>query len=1085
MTERIDRRDVIKSAAFLAGSAVVATGLPWGISLGRSGPGYLTPTEEYPLARPESLIYSVCQQCNTQCGIKVKIEDGVIAKIDGNPYSPWNMVPHIPYATDVASAAPVDAPLCPKGQAGIQTAYDPYRIVRVLKRAGKRGENKWTSIGFDQAVSEIVDGGLLFKHVPGEEGRRVEGLRELWAIRDPKVLSDLAADAKKVAKKDLSLADFKAKHAAHLTSLIDPDHPDLGPKNNEILYVWGRKKGGRSHLAHRFFGDGLGTVNRHGHTTVCQGSIYFTGKAMTEQYQLDTADAKMKWTGGQKAYWLADVEHSEFVIFVGASPFEGNYGPTNRAPRITDGLASGRLKFAVVDPRLSKIASKAWRWVPIMPGTEAAMALGMTRWIIEQKRYDARYLANANRAAAKADKEPTWTNAVWLVKIEKGQPGGFLRASEIGLPVEKRSFKDKGGKDVAYDFDPFIVLKDGVPVPFDPDDEKNAVEGQLLVDTEIRGIPVKSGLQVLYGAATAKSVDEWARTAGIRPADIVDLAREFTSHGKKAAADIHRGVSQHTNGLYNCTAWYSLNLLIGSNNWKGGMGWAATYEPGGSKVAVQKRADGTDEVWRQPFDVGAMSPGKLSPWGISLIRDGVKYEETTIFQGYPAKRQWYPLASDIYQEIIPSAGDAYPYPIKALFLVMGTPAYSLPAGQTNIEILLDTRKVPLLVVNDIVVGETSMYADYIFPDSTYLERWEFAGSQPSVIWKIQGVRQPTIAPLVETAKVYGQEQPLTFETMLLGLAEKLGLPNFGPDGLGKGQPLTHPDQLYLRMVANLAAGDGPGQAVADASAREQEIFLQARAHLPKHVFDLERWKAIVGPELWPKAVTILGRGGRFDDAEQGYDGDQLRYGYKGLINLYQEKTAKTKDALTGKAFSGVATYVVAPVDGSGAPLADERDGYDLRLISYREVTQTKSRTSGNYWLQAILPENAVLMNTRDAKARGLAEGDRVRIRSASNPDGAWDLGNGRTKPIVGKVKAIEGLRPGVIAFSLGHGHWAYGSGDVTVDGVLVKGDPRRGTGIHANAVMRTDPVVKNTCLSDPVGASAVFFDTQVKVTKEA
>ena len=65
----------------------------------------------------------------------------------------------------------------------------------------------------------------------------------------------------------------------------------------------------------------------------------------------------------------------------------------------------------------------------------------------------------------------------------------------------------------------------------------------------------------------------------------------------------------------------------------------------------------------------------------------------------------------------------------------------------------------------------------------------------------------------------------------------------------RGQPLTHPDQLYLRMVANLAAGDGPGQAVADASAREQEIFLQARAHLPKHVFDLERWKAIVGPEL--------------------------------------------------------------------------------------------------------------------------------------------------------------------------------------------------------------------------------------------
>ena len=38
----------------------------------------------------------------------------------------------------------VDAGLCPKGQAGHQGAYDPYRVTKVLKRAGKRGENKWT-----------------------------------------------------------------------------------------------------------------------------------------------------------------------------------------------------------------------------------------------------------------------------------------------------------------------------------------------------------------------------------------------------------------------------------------------------------------------------------------------------------------------------------------------------------------------------------------------------------------------------------------------------------------------------------------------------------------------------------------------------------------------------------------------------------------------------------------------------------------------------------------------------------------------------------------------------------------------------
>ena len=52
----------------------------------------------------------------------------------------------------------------------------------------------------------------------------------------------------------------------------------------------------------------------------------------------------------------------------------------------------------------------------------------MMRWIIDQQRYDARYLANANAAAAKADNESTWTQAVWLVKINPdGAPGAFLR----------------------------------------------------------------------------------------------------------------------------------------------------------------------------------------------------------------------------------------------------------------------------------------------------------------------------------------------------------------------------------------------------------------------------------------------------------------------------------------------------------------------------------------------------------------------------------------------------------------------------------------------------------------------------------
>ena len=1079
------RRTFIKSAALLGGSAAAASQVPGLLTrLGSAeAGGYLRLLETYPLAKPENVLYSVCQQCNTQCGIKVKLENGVIAKIDGNPYSPWNLSPHLPYKTPVVQAAAVDALLCPKGQAAIQTAYDPYRIVKVLKRAGRRGEGKWVTIPFDQAVTEIVEGGYVFRNVPGEENRKIEGLRDVRAVRDPTLMQKLAGDARKVAKKEMTLVEFKAAHRDNLKHLIDPSHPDLGPKSNQLVFMWGRVKGGRGELIRRFTETGFGSTNTHGHTTVCQGSLYFTGKAMSEQFVYDDNDKKMKWTKGAKFYWQGDQQSAEFILFVGASPLEANYGPTNRASRIAQRVADGDLKIAVVDPRASKTASKAYKWVPIKPGGEGAMALGMIRWIIDNERYDARYLANANKGAAKADGEPTWCNATWLVRIEKGQPGAFLRASEIGLPREKRGHKDrKTGEETAYEFDPFLVWKDGKPVPFDPYSEKAPVEGDLRVKTEIDGIPAKSAFEILAETARAKRVDEWAAQADVNPADIVELAREFTSHGKRAVADIHRGVSQHTNGFYQVFAWYTLNLLIGNYDWKGGLVKASTYDAGGGKTDKVKQPDGTEVEWAQPYPVGKIE-GKLEPFGISVIRHGDKYEETTLFAGYPARRPWFPLASDIYQEIIPSIGDAYPYPAKILFIYMGSPVYSLPAGHTNIEILSDVTKIPLVVANDIVIGETSMYADYIFPDLGNLERWEFAGSHPNMVWKVQPVRQPVIAPIPEIVTVYGQEMPLGLEAMLLALAEKLGLPGFGPDGFGRGKPFTHPDHLYLRMAANLAAGDKADQALPDASPEEMRIFLEGRRHLPTSVFDPARWAEIVGKAWWPKVVYLLNRGGRFDDFPKGYEGDLVKNTYGTLINLYQEKTAKTRNSMTGKYFSGIAAIPPAPADALGRPIEDERAGYDLRLITYREVSHTKSRTAANYWLLALLPENSVLMNRRDAERRGLRDGDRVRIHSASNPDGVWDLKRGGSRPIVGRLRVVQGLRPGVIAFSLGHGHWAYGAGDVVIDGQVVKGDPRRGRGVHANAALRVDPVIRNTTLSDLTGGSAVFYDTNVKVTK--
>jgi anaerobic selenocysteine-containing dehydrogenase len=324
--------------------------------------------------------------------------------------------------------------------------------------------------------------------------------------------------------------------------------------------------------------------------------------------------------------------------------------------------------------------------------------------------------------------------------------------------------------------------------------------------------------------------------------------------------------------------------------------------------------------------------------------------------------------------------------------------------------------------------------------------------------------------------------PISLEAMLLGFSEALGLKAFGTDALGKGRNLNRPEDYYLKAVANIAMGDKPGKEVPDADEAEMNIFMKSRRHLPASVFDAETWKAICGP-AWKKVVYLLNRGGRFEDHRKVYEGDHVKNAYGKLLNLYQEKTASQKYSGTGKSYSGIATYVPQK-NFHGELLENISEGYDLHLITHRTITQTKSRTVGNYWLKPILPENGILINSLDAERLKLSPNDNVKVVSATNVDGAWDFKNGKKKFMEGKVVITEDIRPGIISFVLGFGHWATGASDMVIDGKKIKGDPERAKGIHANAAMWTDSSLRNnTCLIDPVGGSVSFYDTKVKLLK--
>lgn len=1045
---RLGRREFIKGGALLGAGALLAAQSVWQ----RTARARSRAAAKYPLARAENIIYSTCLQCHTACPIKAKVVDGVLVKIDGNPYSPQSLLPHIHYRNSPTAAATLDGYICPKGQAGLQSAYDPYRIRRVLKRAGRRGENRWITIDFEQAVSEIVNGGHLFKHVKGEEDRYITGLKDLFVLRDSQASLWMSSDAKKIAAGEMSVYKFKARYQSQLDVFIDPDHPDLGPKNNQFVFLAGRIEHGRKEFSKRWLYHGFGSVNWYEHTTICEQSHHIAYEQMTNQFQ------DGRWQGG-KTHMKPDTLNSEFIIYFGTTGgIEAGFGPPPSSRKITTGIDSGRLKTVVVDPRFSTAAARAWKWLPIQPGTDGALALAIISWMLYYGRFDRKFLRNANRRAAIESGESSWSTASLLVKIEGGRPTKYLRAAEIGI-----------GRD-----DEFVVLSRGVPMPVDINSGDRPVFGDLFVDFSVRGVHVKTALQLLREAAFGKTLEEYAEITGINKEDIVEVAREFTSHGKKAAAEFYRGAVQHTNGYYNAQAIIALNILIGNIDWKGGLGkGGGHWHEAGDKP-------------NQPFPLKkSLHPGKIHAFGHKLTREGSEYEKSTLFTGYPARRPWFPHTNNVYQEVLPSALSCYPYEIKVLWMHMATPGLSTPAANTQLEALQDLEKIPLIISTDIVIGDSTVFADYVFPDLSIWERWGFPHVTPDVQTKTSKVRQPIIAPIPETVTVFDREMPICMESVMLKIAEMLGMPGYGENGFKKGHHFRHSEDYYLRMVANIAWGDKHMDKVPRARPADIELFINARRHLPESVFDAERWREVVGDKHWERVVYVLLRGGRFEDFEGAYSGDErLAHTFSGHLNLYVEPVGNSRNSMNGEYFSGIPQFV-PPSDITGKEIQDPEGDYPFTLITYKGILGGQSRTLPNdYWLSQIWPENHIEINHRDAEALRLKDGDIVRIISATNPEGLWSLGPaGRGKYTIGKIKRTHGLRPGVVNVSWHFGHWAYGASDMVIDGEVIAGDGRRATGVCPNAVIRADPYLRDVCLTDPIGGSAAFFSTRVRLIK--
>ena len=100
---------------------------------------------------------SACYFCHQNCGVLAYVQNGDVIKIEGDP--------------DYTNAGG----LCCRGNVALLHVNHPGRINHALKRIGKKGENKWEQIPWDQAIQEIAEKLCQIREESGAEAVATAG----------------------------------------------------------------------------------------------------------------------------------------------------------------------------------------------------------------------------------------------------------------------------------------------------------------------------------------------------------------------------------------------------------------------------------------------------------------------------------------------------------------------------------------------------------------------------------------------------------------------------------------------------------------------------------------------------------------------------------------------------------------------------------------------------------------------------------------------------------------------------------------------------------------------------------------------
>ncbi len=144
-TSRLSRRGFLKLGAAAAGVAAAGRFIPPLVAkaaqqadiLDDNGSGY---------------IYTMCEMCVWRCGVRAKVMNGRVVKLEGNPDHPHSK-----------------GRLCARGQSGLMNTYDPDRVLTPLIRVGKRGEGKFRQASWNEALATVAENMKAIKDKYGPE----------------------------------------------------------------------------------------------------------------------------------------------------------------------------------------------------------------------------------------------------------------------------------------------------------------------------------------------------------------------------------------------------------------------------------------------------------------------------------------------------------------------------------------------------------------------------------------------------------------------------------------------------------------------------------------------------------------------------------------------------------------------------------------------------------------------------------------------------------------------------------------------------------------------------------------------------